>query len=180
MRNAWICTSTPHVSAAHCSTKHRGRLSVSSGRARCNLLGFIARISQLVNLLIPHLLCPHIDLATGCDPLPGGRLTLPIGCHGRLQALRFGLGSSASERDGPLAGTFGRSNGHPGSRKNSSATVRFLREIFSAEFGTQLGGWLCSLVMRYPTASVVWWSEFLATDPVVPGSISGTTRFPGK
>jgi hypothetical protein len=26
------------------------------------------------------------------------------------------------------------------------------------------------------TASVVWWSEFLATDPEVPGSITGPTR----
>jgi hypothetical protein len=27
------------------------------------------------------------------------------------------------------------------------------------------------------TSSVVWWSEFLATDPEVPGSIPGATRF---
>jgi hypothetical protein len=27
------------------------------------------------------------------------------------------------------------------------------------------------------TASVAWWAEFLATDPEVPGSIPGTTRF---
>jgi hypothetical protein len=27
------------------------------------------------------------------------------------------------------------------------------------------------------TASVVYWSEFLATDPEVPGSIPGATRF---
>jgi hypothetical protein len=26
------------------------------------------------------------------------------------------------------------------------------------------------------TASVVWWSEFLATDPKVPGSLPGTTK----
>jgi hypothetical protein len=30
------------------------------------------------------------------------------------------------------------------------------------------------------TASVVWWSEFLATDPVVPGSIPDATRFSEK
>jgi hypothetical protein len=30
------------------------------------------------------------------------------------------------------------------------------------------------------TFSVVWWSEFLATDPEVPGSISGATRFSEK
>jgi hypothetical protein len=29
-------------------------------------------------------------------------------------------------------------------------------------------------------ASVVWWSEFLATDPEVPGSIPGSTRFSEK
>ena len=28
-----------------------------------------------------------------------------------------------------------------------------------------------------PTASVVWWSEFLATDTGVSGSIPGPTRF---
>jgi hypothetical protein len=27
------------------------------------------------------------------------------------------------------------------------------------------------------TASVVWWSDFLAANPEVPGSIPGTTRF---
>jgi hypothetical protein len=27
------------------------------------------------------------------------------------------------------------------------------------------------------SASVVWWSEFLATDPEVPGSINGASRF---
>jgi hypothetical protein len=30
------------------------------------------------------------------------------------------------------------------------------------------------------TASVVWWSEFLATDPEVPGSIPDATRFSEK
>jgi hypothetical protein len=30
------------------------------------------------------------------------------------------------------------------------------------------------------TASVVWWSEFLATDPEVPGSIPGAVRFSEK
>jgi hypothetical protein len=30
------------------------------------------------------------------------------------------------------------------------------------------------------TASVVWWSEFLATDQEVPGSIPGRTRFSEK
>jgi hypothetical protein len=30
------------------------------------------------------------------------------------------------------------------------------------------------------TASVVWWSEFLATDPEVPGLIPGATRFSEK
>jgi hypothetical protein len=30
------------------------------------------------------------------------------------------------------------------------------------------------------TASVVYWSEFLATDPEVPGSILGPTRFSEK
>jgi len=29
----------------------------------------------------------------------------------------------------------------------------------------------------YSTASVVYWSEFLATDTEVPGSIPGATRF---
>jgi hypothetical protein len=30
------------------------------------------------------------------------------------------------------------------------------------------------------TASVVYWSEFLATDPEIPGSIPGATRFSEK
>jgi hypothetical protein len=30
------------------------------------------------------------------------------------------------------------------------------------------------------TASVVWWSEFLAADPEDPGSITGTTKFSEK
>jgi hypothetical protein len=30
------------------------------------------------------------------------------------------------------------------------------------------------------SASVVWWSEFPATDPDVPGSIPGATRFSEK
>jgi hypothetical protein len=30
------------------------------------------------------------------------------------------------------------------------------------------------------TDSVVWWSEFLVTDPGGPGSIPGTTRFSGE
>jgi hypothetical protein len=30
------------------------------------------------------------------------------------------------------------------------------------------------------TASVVYWSEFLATDPEVPGLIPGATRFSEK
>jgi hypothetical protein len=30
----------------------------------------------------------------------------------------------------------------------------------------------------YSTASVVYWSESLATNPEVPGSIPGATRFP--
>jgi hypothetical protein len=37
------------------------------------------------------------------------------------------------------------------------------------------------LIVAYlRTASVVWWSEFLATDPEVPGSIPGPTRFSEK
>jgi hypothetical protein len=35
-------------------------------------------------------------------------------------------------------------------------------------------------IMNYMTASVVYWSEFLATDPEVPGSIPGATRFSKK
>jgi hypothetical protein len=31
-----------------------------------------------------------------------------------------------------------------------------------------------------PTASVVLWSEFLAADPQVPGSILSVTRYPEK
>ena len=33
------------------------------------------------------------------------------------------------------------------------------------------------VVVVVGTASVVWWSEFLATDTEVPGSIPGATRF---
>jgi hypothetical protein len=35
-------------------------------------------------------------------------------------------------------------------------------------------------VIHKETASVVYWSEFLATDPEVPGSIFGATRFSEK
>jgi hypothetical protein len=35
-------------------------------------------------------------------------------------------------------------------------------------------------VGSFETASVVQWSEFLATDPDVPGSIPGVTRFSGE
>jgi hypothetical protein len=34
-------------------------------------------------------------------------------------------------------------------------------------------------ILRMETASVVWWSEFLATDSEVPDSIPGSTRFSG-
>jgi hypothetical protein len=39
--------------------------------------------------------------------------------------------------------------------------------------------WLQTPLLReeFLTVSVVWWSEFLATDPEVPGSILGATRF---
>jgi hypothetical protein len=36
------------------------------------------------------------------------------------------------------------------------------------------------LLLNIMTTSVVWWSEFLATDPEVPGSIPGATRFSEK
>jgi hypothetical protein len=39
---------------------------------------------------------------------------------------------------------------------------------------------LMKLKITRKTASVVYWSEFLATDPEVPGSIPGTTRFSEK
>jgi hypothetical protein len=35
-------------------------------------------------------------------------------------------------------------------------------------------------VLRQEIPSVVCWSEFLVTDPEVPGSISGATRFSEK
>jgi hypothetical protein len=35
-------------------------------------------------------------------------------------------------------------------------------------------------VICYETASVVYWSEFLATDPEVPASIPGATKFSEK
>jgi hypothetical protein len=38
----------------------------------------------------------------------------------------------------------------------------------------------CKTFTLERTASVVWWSEFLATDPDVPGSIPGDTRFSEK
>jgi hypothetical protein len=34
-----------------------------------------------------------------------------------------------------------------------------------------------SVLKQETTASVVYWSEFLATDPEVPGSLPGATRF---
>ena len=36
---------------------------------------------------------------------------------------------------------------------------------------------LFGIVIVFSTASVVYWSEFLATDTEVPGSIPGATRF---
>jgi hypothetical protein len=39
---------------------------------------------------------------------------------------------------------------------------------------------ICLVYVMLATASVVWWSEFLATDPEVPGSIPSPTRFSAK
>jgi hypothetical protein len=36
---------------------------------------------------------------------------------------------------------------------------------------------ICGVYMTSKTASVVYWSEFLATDPEDPRSIPGATRF---
>jgi hypothetical protein len=35
----------------------------------------------------------------------------------------------------------------------------------------------CLCLAYHSTPSVVWWSEFLVTDPEIPGSISGASRF---
>jgi hypothetical protein len=35
-------------------------------------------------------------------------------------------------------------------------------------------------MFSFSTASVIWWSEFLATDPEVPGSFLGAIRFSEK
>jgi hypothetical protein len=43
-----------------------------------------------------------------------------------------------------------------------------------------LEGYFMTLSVARLTASVVQWSEFLATDPQVPGSIPGPTRFSDK
>jgi hypothetical protein len=40
-------------------------------------------------------------------------------------------------------------------------------------------GYVTGLKIQF-AASVVWWSEFLATDPEIPGSISGATTFSEK
>jgi hypothetical protein len=52
--------------------------------------------------------------------------------------------------------------------KNNVQIVISTAYAFSVAFFT---------VMLGVTASVVWWSEFLATYPEVPGSIPGPTRF---
>jgi hypothetical protein len=44
----------------------------------------------------------------------------------------------------------------------------------------QLCPYQFSLLVSVHLASVVWWSEFLATDPEGPGSIPGPTRFSEK
>jgi hypothetical protein len=36
------------------------------------------------------------------------------------------------------------------------------------------------VLLSIKLASVVWWSEFLATDPEVPGSIPGISKFSEK
>jgi hypothetical protein len=41
----------------------------------------------------------------------------------------------------------------------------------------QSSKFLLVLFQAYETASVIWWSEFLITDPEVPGLIPGATRF---
>jgi hypothetical protein len=40
--------------------------------------------------------------------------------------------------------------------------------------------WTGLIWLRMGTASVIKWSEFLAADPEVPGSIPGATRFSDK
>jgi hypothetical protein len=59
----------------------------------------------------------------------------------------------------------------------SSALIKSLELIIYNIFGG-----LYILVTSYPslTASMVQWSEFLATDPKVPDSIPGATRFSKK
>jgi hypothetical protein len=39
---------------------------------------------------------------------------------------------------------------------------------------------LLKQIINVLTACMVQWSEFLATDPEIPGSITGATRFPEK
>jgi hypothetical protein len=54
--------------------------------------------------------------------------------------------------------------------QNDSVQGIFIKKYFLFTVGS----------VRRVTASVVWWSEFLATDPEVPGSIHGATRFSEK
>jgi hypothetical protein len=52
-------------------------------------------------------------------------------------------------------------------------------KVFIAEVSLNIQGFP-SIKLLIQTASVVWWSEFLATDPDVPGSIPGATTFSEK
>jgi hypothetical protein len=55
---------------------------------------------------------------------------------------------------------------------------QFSKDVISAAYVFKVDFIYAAQILE--TASVVWWSEFLATDPKVPGSISGATRFSEK
>jgi hypothetical protein len=69
--------------------------------------------------------------------------------------------------------------GHDRGCEFSSAYIRtnFLRAVYCSNLKKRA---VISSEIIGPLHFVVWWSEFLATDPEVPDSIPGATRFSEK
>jgi cytochrome c oxidase assembly factor CtaG len=72
---------------------------------------------------------------------------------------------------------------NPASHPVSVRLIRILVLFFYLPLRLPIGLLLSAFptnIIYARTASVVLWSEFLATDPEVPGSIPGVTRFSEK
>jgi hypothetical protein len=78
---------------------------------------------------------------------------------------------------------YGTWQGGGGESFHSLPNLGYFVAIVSEEYGFESQSWVTTLLLLEVyklyegTTFVVKWSEFLAADPEVPGSILGTTRF---